>query len=182
MHNSSTQLPSELPAKLLFTPLVWVHRGSIIPPLQLLYNSPYAVLCHGSCSFTIRVGSWDKIITSAQTKRPATECPVTKRPWEKMSGGTKCPGEKTSGGTKRPGGQNIRKGQNVRRQNEQRDKRSVGTKRPWGQNIRREKENVPQGKKSPLISGRKLVIISGNIVGGRKNVWQGKKSPLSKFT
>jgi hypothetical protein len=39
-HNSSTELPSEL----LFAPLVWVHRGGLVPPLQLLYDGPYAVL------------------------------------------------------------------------------------------------------------------------------------------
>jgi hypothetical protein len=33
-----------MPAKLLSTPLVWVRRGGLVPPLQLLYDSPYAVL------------------------------------------------------------------------------------------------------------------------------------------
>jgi hypothetical protein len=39
-HNSSTQLPSELPSELLSAPLVWVCRGSVIPPLQSLYDVP----------------------------------------------------------------------------------------------------------------------------------------------
>ncbi len=39
-HNSSAQLPSELPTELLSAPLVWVHRGGIIPPLQPLYDGP----------------------------------------------------------------------------------------------------------------------------------------------
>jgi transposase InsO family protein len=39
-HNSSTDLPSELPAEPLSAPLVWVSRGGIIPPLQPLYNRP----------------------------------------------------------------------------------------------------------------------------------------------
>jgi hypothetical protein len=52
-HNSSTQLPSELPAELLSARLVWVHRGGIIPPHQLLDNGPYAILCCGPRSFTI---------------------------------------------------------------------------------------------------------------------------------
>jgi hypothetical protein len=43
-HNSSTELPSKLPAELLSAPLVWVRRGGLVPPLQLLYNGPYAVL------------------------------------------------------------------------------------------------------------------------------------------
>jgi hypothetical protein len=43
-HNSSTDLPSELPAELLSALLVWVSRGGIIPHLQLFYDSPYAVL------------------------------------------------------------------------------------------------------------------------------------------
>jgi hypothetical protein len=34
-------------------PLVWVRRGGIIPPLQPLYDGPYAVLRPGPRSFTI---------------------------------------------------------------------------------------------------------------------------------
>ncbi len=50
-HNSSAQLPSELQADLLSAPLVWVHRGGVIPPLQLLYDGPYAVLrCLKACT------------------------------------------------------------------------------------------------------------------------------------
>jgi hypothetical protein len=51
-HNSSAQLPSELPAELLSAPLVWVCRGGVIPPLQPLYDGPYAVLHRGLRSFT----------------------------------------------------------------------------------------------------------------------------------
>jgi hypothetical protein len=54
-HNSSTDLPAEL----LSAPLVWVRRGSNIPPLQPLY----AVLRHGPHSFTIGVRSWDEVVT-----------------------------------------------------------------------------------------------------------------------
>jgi hypothetical protein len=61
-HNSSTDLPSELPAELLSAPLVWVCWGGLVPPLQLLYNGPYVVLRHGPRSFTIRVGSWDEAV------------------------------------------------------------------------------------------------------------------------
>ncbi len=67
-HNSSTQLPSELPAELLSARLVWVQRNSTIPPLQPLYHSPFAVLCRGPCSFTIRVGSLDEIIAVSRLK------------------------------------------------------------------------------------------------------------------
>jgi hypothetical protein len=52
-HNSSTQLPSELPAELLSTPLVWVCWGGVLPPIQPLYDSPYAFLHCGPHSFTI---------------------------------------------------------------------------------------------------------------------------------
>ncbi len=38
--NSSTELPSELLADLLSAPLVWVRRGSLVPPLQSLYDGP----------------------------------------------------------------------------------------------------------------------------------------------
>jgi hypothetical protein len=61
-HNSSTDLPSELPAELLSAPLVWVHRGGLVPPLQLLYDGPYTVLRRGPRSFTIRVGSRDEVV------------------------------------------------------------------------------------------------------------------------
>jgi hypothetical protein len=62
-HNFSTNLPRELPAKMLSVPLVWVRRGGLVPPLQLLYNGPYAVLCHGPCSFIIKVRSQDEVVS-----------------------------------------------------------------------------------------------------------------------
>jgi hypothetical protein len=54
-YNSSTDLPSKLPAELLSAPppLVWVCRSGIIPLLQPLYDGPYAVLRRGLHSFTI---------------------------------------------------------------------------------------------------------------------------------
>jgi hypothetical protein len=61
-HNSSTDLPSELPAELLSALLVWVRRGDLVPPLQPLYDGPYAVLRRGPRSFTIRVGSRDEMV------------------------------------------------------------------------------------------------------------------------
>jgi hypothetical protein len=67
-HNSSTDLPSELPAELLSAPLVWVHRGGLVPPLQRLYDGPYAVLHSGPGSFTIRVGSRDKVVAISRLK------------------------------------------------------------------------------------------------------------------
>ncbi len=71
-HNSSVQLSSKLPAKLLSTPHVWVHRGGVVPPLQLLYDGPYAVLCHSPRSFTIRVGSQDEVIAVSHLKACTT--------------------------------------------------------------------------------------------------------------
>jgi hypothetical protein len=67
-HNSSTELPSELPAELLFAPLIWVRRGGLVPPLQSLYDGPYAVLRRGPHSFTIRVGSRDKVVAVSRLK------------------------------------------------------------------------------------------------------------------
>jgi hypothetical protein len=61
-HNSSAQLPDELPGDLLSAPFVLVRRGGVIPPLQPLYDGPYAVLRRGPCSFTIKVGSRDEVI------------------------------------------------------------------------------------------------------------------------
>jgi hypothetical protein len=49
-------------------PLVWVCRGSIIPPLQTLYDGPYTVLHRSPCSFTIRVGSWGKVVVVSHLK------------------------------------------------------------------------------------------------------------------
>jgi hypothetical protein len=60
--------PSELPAELLTNPLVWVCRGGVIPPLQPLYNGPYAVLRRGPCSFTIRVRARDKVVAISHLK------------------------------------------------------------------------------------------------------------------
>jgi hypothetical protein len=67
-HNSSTELPSELPAELLSAPLVWVHRSGLVPPLQPLYDGPYAVLRCGPRSFTIRVGSGDEVVAVSRLK------------------------------------------------------------------------------------------------------------------
>ncbi len=67
-HNFSTELPSELPAELLSAPLVWVHRGCLVPPLQPLYDGPYAALRCGPRSFTIRVGSRDEVVAASRLK------------------------------------------------------------------------------------------------------------------
>ncbi len=73
-HNSSAQLPDELPGNLLSAPLVWVRRGGVIPPLQPLYDGPYTLLRSGPRSFTIRVGSRDEASPSAASRpaRPRT--------------------------------------------------------------------------------------------------------------
>jgi hypothetical protein len=67
-HNSSAQLSDELPGDLLTTPLVWVCRGGVIPPLQPLYDGPYAVLRRWPRSFTIRVRSRDEVIAVSHLK------------------------------------------------------------------------------------------------------------------
>jgi hypothetical protein len=67
-HSSSTKLPSKLPAELLSAPLIWVCRGSLVPPLQPLYDSPYAVLRCSPVSFTIRVGSRDEVVAVSHLK------------------------------------------------------------------------------------------------------------------
>ncbi len=67
-HNSGTELPSELPSELLSVPLVWLRRGGPVPPLQPLYDNPYAVLRRGPCSFTIRVGSRDEVVAVSRLK------------------------------------------------------------------------------------------------------------------
>jgi hypothetical protein len=67
-HNSSTKVPSGLPADLLSAPLVWVRQCGLVPPLQPLYDSPYAVLRRGPRSFTIRVGSRDEVVVVSRLK------------------------------------------------------------------------------------------------------------------
>jgi hypothetical protein len=52
-YNSSHQLPSELPANLVSAHLIWVHRDSVVPPLQPLYAGPYPIIRRVPCSFTI---------------------------------------------------------------------------------------------------------------------------------
>ncbi len=74
-HNSSAQLPDELPGDLLSAPLVWVCRGGVILPLQPLYDGPYAVLRCGPHSFTIRVGSPDKVISVSRLKACTAQTP-----------------------------------------------------------------------------------------------------------
>ncbi len=69
--------PSKLPAELLSTPLVWVHHGGVVPPLQPLYNGPYAVLHHGPHFFAIRVESWDEVIAVSCLKACTAACVVT---------------------------------------------------------------------------------------------------------
>jgi hypothetical protein len=60
--------PSELPAKLLSAPLVWVRRGGLVPPLQPLYDGTYMVLRPGPCSFTIRVRSRVEVVAVSHLK------------------------------------------------------------------------------------------------------------------
>ncbi len=67
-HNCSSGLPSELPAELLSTRLVWIRRGGAVPPLQPLYDGPYAVIRRGGRSFTLRVGSRDEIVSVSRLK------------------------------------------------------------------------------------------------------------------
>ncbi len=63
-HNSSRLLPEELPADLLHAPFIWLHRGSVVPPLLC----PYADLRRGPCSFTIRVGSRFLVVSISHLK------------------------------------------------------------------------------------------------------------------
>ncbi len=67
-YNSSTDLPSELPAELLSAPLIWIRRGGLVPPLKPLYDGPYTVLHRGPRSFTIRVGSQDEVVAISRLK------------------------------------------------------------------------------------------------------------------
>jgi hypothetical protein len=49
-------------------PLIWVRHGGVIPPLQPLYNGPYAELCCGPYFLTIQIGSRGEIIAVSHLK------------------------------------------------------------------------------------------------------------------
>jgi hypothetical protein len=85
-HNSSTDLPSELPAELLSAPLIWVRRGSLVPPLQPLYDGPYAVLRRGPRSFTIRVGSRSEVVFVSRLKACTAATPGSQRRCGRLPG------------------------------------------------------------------------------------------------
>jgi hypothetical protein len=59
-------------AELLSARLVWVRRGGAVPPLQPLYDGPYAVIRHGGRSFTLRVGQRDEIVAVSRLKACTT--------------------------------------------------------------------------------------------------------------
>ncbi len=67
-HNSSAQLPSELPCKLISAPLVWIRRDGVIPPLQPLYDSPFAVLRRGPAPSPSESGSGMRSLPSAASR------------------------------------------------------------------------------------------------------------------
>ena len=52
-HNSSQNLPDELPEDLAAARLVWVCRDAVRAPLQRPYDGPYAVVARSPRAFTI---------------------------------------------------------------------------------------------------------------------------------
>jgi hypothetical protein len=56
-------LPEEMPPNLLCVPFTWLCWGNVVPPLQHPFDCSYAVVHRGPCSFTIRVGSRDEVIS-----------------------------------------------------------------------------------------------------------------------
>ncbi len=65
-HNSSAQLPDELPGDLLSAPLIWVRRGSVIPPLQPLYTALTPSCAAGPAPSPSE--SWDEVIAVIRLK------------------------------------------------------------------------------------------------------------------
>ncbi len=49
-------------------PFIWLRHGGFVPPLHRPYDGPYAVMQWGPCSFTIRVGSQDKVVSDSRLK------------------------------------------------------------------------------------------------------------------
>ncbi len=74
-HNSSTELPSELPAELLSAPLIWVGRGGLVPPLQPLYDGPYAVLRRSPAPSPSESGRGTRWLLSASLRLARLQTP-----------------------------------------------------------------------------------------------------------
>jgi hypothetical protein len=65
-HNTAAarQLPPRLPDDLARAPMVFVRQDGHVPPLQPLYNGPYAVIRRSLHHFTLRIGDKvDKVST-----------------------------------------------------------------------------------------------------------------------
>ncbi len=65
-HNTvpARQPPLQLPDDLAFTPTVFMRRDGHVPPLQPLYDGPYAIIRHSLHHFTLCIGDKeDKVST-----------------------------------------------------------------------------------------------------------------------
>jgi hypothetical protein len=100
-HNSSRQLPSELPADLLSARLAWAQRGRMVPILHPLYNGPYAVLCQGPHTFTLQVRQQEEIIAVSRLKVCTTLDATLGSPRRSRLSG---PGMTATAATANPGG------------------------------------------------------------------------------
>jgi hypothetical protein len=107
-------LPSELRAQLLSAQLVWVCRGGAVPPLQPLYDGPYAVIRRGGRSFTLQVGPREEIVAVSRLKACTTAdaVPGSPRPTAGQTPRRICRGPRRGRAPKR-----LRRGQagNVRK-------------------------------------------------------------------
>ena len=76
-HNTaaSRAAPTELPAALLTAPYVLVRRDGHVPPLELLYDGPYAVLRRCPQYFTIQLGDREEVVSTSRLK--PCQSPVT---------------------------------------------------------------------------------------------------------
>ena len=62
--------PAELTAELLATTHVLVHQDGHVPPLALLYDSPYAVLWRFLHTFTIQMGEREEVVSTRHLSHP----------------------------------------------------------------------------------------------------------------
>jgi hypothetical protein len=69
-HNSAQNrdMPDELPVDLMHASAVLVHQGGHMPPLELLFDSPYCVLAHSRDWFPLQVSDRTNTISTNRFK------------------------------------------------------------------------------------------------------------------
>jgi hypothetical protein len=87
-HNvaADRELPEDLPPDLWAADRVWVRRCSYVPPLTLLYDSPYAVIQRSLRAFKLQIGGKEGQVSTSRLKPCSSSTPTASlltrgRPW-----------------------------------------------------------------------------------------------------